>query len=82
MFGLVWKGNVFDATSKYNMQPVAIKISSFDKVSANKSNEETRNEIFVMSKCHHKSIMNYHVSFIYEKDLWIVMPFIEGGSMR
>ena len=26
--------------------------------------------------------MNYHVSFMHEKDLWIVMPFIEGGSMR
>jgi len=82
MFGLVWKGHVFDTTSKYNMWPVAIKISSFDKVTASKSMQETRNEIFVMSKCHHKSIMNYHVSFIYDKDLWIVMPFIEGGSMR
>lgn len=64
MFGLVWKGHVFDKTSKYNMRPVAIKISSFDKVTASKSVQETRNEIFVMSKCHHRSIMNYHVSFM------------------
>ena len=37
MFGLVWRGHVFDKTSKYNMWPVAIKISSFDKVTASQS---------------------------------------------
>ena len=35
-----------------------------------------------MSRCYSPSILNYYVSFMYEKDLWIVMPFIEGGSMR
>lgn len=64
------------------MQPVAIKIISFDKVTANKSMEETRTEIYVMSKCHHKSILNYNVSFMYDKDLWIILPLIEGGSLR
>lgn len=49
MFGLVWKGHIFDKTSKYNMQPVAIKIISFDKVTASKAMAETRNEIYIMS---------------------------------
>lgn len=82
IFGLVWKAHCFDKSSKYHMHPVAIKIYNFDKVNETKSLEETRNEIFVMSKCHHKSVLNYHVSFMHDRDLWIVMPFIEGGSMR
>ena len=51
-------------------------------MSDGKSLEETRKEIYVMSRCHHKSILNYYVSFLHEKDLWIVMPIQEGGSMR
>jgi serine/threonine-protein kinase OSR1/STK39 len=44
--------------------------------------EDTRNEIKIMSCCHHPNVLNYYASFVNDKELWIIMPLIEGGSLR
>ena len=41
------------------------------------------NEILVMraSKLRHENIVNYIDSFFYKNELWIVMEYMEGGSL-
>jgi serine/threonine-protein kinase OSR1/STK39 len=35
-----------------------------------------------MSTCNHPNISNYYVSFLSDKELWIVMPLMEGGTLK
>ena len=63
------------------MADVAIKIiemNQFDKDEIS----GLRSEISIISKCLHKNILNYYVSFVNEAELWLVMPFIEKGSIK
>ncbi|KAK3845012.1 MAG: kinase-like domain-containing protein [Linnemannia gamsii] len=39
------------------------------------------NEILVMKESSHKNIVNYIDSFLYIGDLWVVMEYMEGGSL-
>lgn len=39
------------------------------------------NEILVMSNFKHKNIVNFIDSFLYKADLWVVMQYMEGGSL-
>ncbi|KAF9080883.1 signal transducing kinase of the PAK [Mortierella sp. AD031] len=39
------------------------------------------NEILVMKESSHKNIVNYIDSFLYNGDLWVVMEYMEGGSL-
>ncbi|KAF9124729.1 signal transducing kinase of the PAK [Mortierella sp. 14UC] len=39
------------------------------------------NEILVMKESSHKNIVNYIDSFLYSGDLWVVMEYMEGGSL-
>lgn len=39
------------------------------------------NEILVMKESKHKNIVNYIDSFLHKGDLWVVMEFMEGGSL-
>src|SRR5271163_3766803 len=39
------------------------------------------NEILVMKDAKHKNIVNYIDSFLYKGDLWVVMEYMEGGSL-
>ncbi|KAI1305403.1 signal transducing kinase of the PAK [Mortierella claussenii] len=39
------------------------------------------NEILVMKQSSHKNIVNYIDSFLYRGDLWVVMEYMEGGSL-
>lgn len=39
------------------------------------------NEILVMKESSHKNIVNYIDSFLYRGDLWVVMEYMEGGSL-
>jgi p21-activated kinase 1 len=39
------------------------------------------NEILVMKESRHKNIVNYIDSFLYKGDLWVVMEYMEGGSL-
>lgn len=39
------------------------------------------NEILVMKESRHKNIVNYIDSFLHKGDLWVVMEYMEGGSL-
>jgi serine/threonine-protein kinase OSR1/STK39 len=65
------------------MQDVAIKIISLDRFDSKRhSMEEMRKEINILSKCNHANVLKYYVSFLNQKELWLVMPLIDGGSLH
>jgi p21-activated kinase 1 len=39
------------------------------------------NEILVMKASRHPNILNYIDSFLYKDELWVVMEYMEGGSL-
>ncbi|BFZ59763.1 Serine/threonine-protein kinase smu1 [Saitoella coloradoensis] len=39
------------------------------------------NEIIVMKSAKHRNIVNYIDSFLWKGDLWVVMEYMEGGSL-
>jgi len=39
------------------------------------------NEILVMKESRHKNIVNYIDSFLFKGDLWVIMEYMEGGSL-
>ena len=39
------------------------------------------NEILVMKSAQHKNIVNFIDSFLYKNDLWVIMEYMEGGSL-
>ncbi|CAG8477323.1 201_t:CDS:10 [Ambispora gerdemannii] len=39
------------------------------------------NEILVMKESQHRNIVNYIDSFLWKGDLWVVMEYMEGGSL-
>ncbi|KAK9449071.1 kinase-like domain-containing protein [Limtongia smithiae] len=39
------------------------------------------NEILVMKESKHRNIVNFIDSFLYRGDLWVVMEYMEGGSL-
>ncbi|KAL0209462.1 hypothetical protein RCL1_007830 [Eukaryota sp. TZLM3-RCL] len=56
---------------------VAIKIVDLEASSA--SMEEIRKELQVMSLCSHPNIVTYHVAFVHQHSLWLVMPLLLGS---
>jgi serine/threonine-protein kinase OSR1/STK39 len=43
--------------------------------------EEIIHEAQLMKKYNHPNILPLHCSFVHGEDLWMVMPFIAGGSV-
>jgi serine/threonine-protein kinase OSR1/STK39 len=35
-----------------------------------------------MAKCNHPNLLKYYCSFIADKELWIVMPLLDSGSLK
>jgi p21-activated kinase 1 len=57
---------------------VAIKQMDLDK---QRNKDLIINEILVMRTSYHANIVNYIHSFLYKNEIWIVMEFMEGGSL-
>ncbi|CEI89530.1 signal transducing kinase of the PAK [Rhizopus azygosporus] len=70
-------GGVFIA---YNADKVPVAIKQMNLAQQPKK-ELIMNEILVMKKAQHPNIVNYLDSYLWKGDLWVVMEYMEGGSL-
>lgn len=75
-FGIVYRG-VIKATGV----SVAIKQIDLDAVGAGEMDEISR-EIHIVSECHLPRITEYLGCFVLEQTLWVILEFVDGGSLR
>ena len=71
-------GGVFSAYQVGTNLSVAIKQIDLDK---QRKKDLIINEILVMRASYHANIVNYIDSFLYKNEIWIVMDYMEGGSL-
>ncbi|KAI8065744.1 kinase-like domain-containing protein [Gongronella butleri] len=71
-------GGVFIAHTSNNDRPVAIKQMNLEQ---QPKKELIINEILVMKESRHKNIVNFIDSYIWKGDLWVIMEYMEGGSL-
>eukprot|EP01090_Pellita_catalonica_P018424 TRINITY_DN5944_c0_g1_i1.p1 TRINITY_DN5944_c0_g1~~TRINITY_DN5944_c0_g1_i1.p1 ORF type:complete len:574 (+),score=111.64 TRINITY_DN5944_c0_g1_i1:81-1802(+) len=71
-------GSVFVATDTRNQAKVAVKQMV---IAAQVKPEIIINEIMIMKKSTHASIVNYVDSYVVNGVLWVIMEFVDGGSL-
>jgi serine/threonine protein kinase len=71
-------GGVYTAYQVGTNLSVAIKQMDLDK---QPKKDLIINEILVMRASRHPNIVNYIDSFLYKNELWVVMEYMEGGSL-
>jgi p21-activated kinase 1 len=71
-------GGVYTAYQVGTNTSVAIKQMDLDK---QPKKDLIINEILVMRSSRHPNIVNYIDSFLYKNDLWVIMEYMEGGSL-
>ncbi|KAL0953733.1 hypothetical protein HGRIS_004924 [Hohenbuehelia grisea] len=71
-------GGVYTAYQVGSNVSVAIKQMDLEK---QPKKDLIINEILVMRSSRHPNIVNYIDSFLYKNDLWVVMEYMEGGSL-
>ncbi|KAI0063979.1 Pkinase-domain-containing protein [Artomyces pyxidatus] len=71
-------GGVFTAYQVGTNLSVAIKQMDLDK---QPKKDLIINEILVMRASRHPNIVNYIDSFLHKNELWVVMEYMEGGSL-
>ncbi|KAJ3007172.1 signal transducing kinase of the PAK [Thoreauomyces humboldtii] len=71
-------GGVFTAYQVASNNSVAIKQMNLEQ---QPKKDLIINEILVMKGARHKNIVNYMDSFLWKGDLWVVMEYMEGGSL-
>jgi p21-activated kinase 1 len=71
-------GGVFMAYENSTNKCVAIKQMNLEQ---QPKKDLIINEILVMKDSKHKNIVNFMDSFLLRGDLWVVMEYMEGGSL-
>lgn len=71
-------GGVFSAYEVGSNKCVAIKQMNLEQ---QPKKDLIINEILVMKDSKHKNIVNFMDSFLHDGDLWVVMEYMEGGSL-
>jgi p21-activated kinase 1 len=71
-------GGVFKAYEVGTRRCVAIKQMNLEQ---QPKKDLIINEILVMKDSKHKNIVNFTDSFLHDGDLWVVMEYMEGGSL-
>lgn len=71
-------GGVYTATNANKSGLVAIKQMNLEQ---QPKQDLIINEILVMKDSQHRNIVNYIDSFLFKGDLWVVMEYMEGGSL-
>ena len=91
IYGLIGKGafaNVYAGIiPSLNDKQVAIKVINFESDTNgynddNKSDPliEIQKEVKVMSQLRHNNIVRSFISFVVYDELWLIMPYLSGGS--
>lgn len=70
--------SVFTASRVGTNLSVAIKRMNLDK---QRKNGLIINDILVMRALRHANIVSYIDSFLYKNELWVIMEYMEGGSL-
>ncbi|NJR31388.1 protein kinase [bacterium] len=71
-------GGVYSAYEVESNKCVAIKQMNLEQ---QPKKDLIINEILVMKDSKHKNIVNFMDSFLHDGDLWVVMEYMEGGSL-
>lgn len=71
-------GGVYTAIRLHTGELVAIKQMNLEQ---QPKKDLIINEILVMKDSRHKNIVNYIDSYLWRGDLWVVMEYMEGGSL-
>jgi p21-activated kinase 1 len=71
-------GGVYSAYEVGSNKCVAIKQMNLEQ---QPKKDLIINEILVMKDSKHKNIVNFMDSFLHDGDLWVVMEYMEGGSL-
>jgi len=71
-------GGVFIACQVGTKLSVAIKQMDLDK---QPKKHRIINEVLIMRGSRHTNIVNFIDSFLYKNEIWIVMEYMEGGSL-
>ena len=71
-------GGVYTAYPPKEITPVAIKQMNLKQ---QPKKELIINEILVMKESRHRNIVNFIDSYLWNGDLWVVMEYMEGGSL-
>ena len=71
-------GGVYTAFEVGSKRCVAIKQMNLEQ---QPKKELIINEILVMKNSKHKNIVNFMDSFLHDGDLWVVMEYMQGGSL-
>lgn len=71
-------GGVFTAYETGTKRCVAIKQMNLEQ---QPKKDLIINEIIVMKDSKHKNIVNFIDSFLHQGDLWVVMEYMQGGSL-
>jgi serine/threonine-protein kinase 24/25/MST4 len=73
-------GSVFKAWDSQLRQYVAIKLINLEDNGFDLE-EEVNQEISMMANVFCDQLVKYYTSFIVDSNLWIVMEYLEGGSL-
>lgn len=71
-------GGVYTAFEAGTKRCVAIKQMNLEQ---QPKKDLIINEIIVMKESKHKNIVNFMDSYLHEGDLWVVMEYMQGGSL-
>ncbi|GAB4850983.1 hypothetical protein Ancab_030279 [Ancistrocladus abbreviatus] len=64
------------------MNSAVVAIKSIDLDQARADFDSIRREAKIMSLLSHPNILKAHCCFIVDRQLWVVMPFMSGGSLQ
>ncbi|KAL0478082.1 hypothetical protein AKO1_010771 [Acrasis kona] len=78
--GIGSRSTVWKALCKTLNKNVAVKRIDLEQYSI-ETLEHIRKEVSVLSTVHHPNIVTYLTSFVNDTELWLVMDFLEGGSV-
>ncbi|GJQ11848.1 hypothetical protein GpartN1_g3639.t1 [Galdieria partita] len=73
-------GEVYKALNLRTKQLLAVKV--IDLEDAEGDLEDVRREIRILAQLRNPHIVTYYYSLVFDTTLWIIMEYLEGGSLR